>query len=381
MDYRRLGTTGLKVSRLGAGLRELRRDRLRARVLRHGRERGGGLRADGPRLGGGHQLLRHRRRLRRRTSETFIGRWLKAKGPACAISSWSAPRCSTRWARAPTTAASRAGTSCGRSTPACAGCRPTGSTCTSSTSRIPRRRLDETLRALDDLVRAGKVLYLGASNIEAWRLARALWISDSVAPGALRVGAELLQPARPHAGARGLPALRRPGAGLHRLQPAGRRLAHRQVPRRQPVPRGLADDPSARAVPPGEAATFRARCLRGGGPRARRRDEHAGAGLGPPPSADDGRRHPRTETPGAPGAGSRGSRGNAIHGEAAGSRPSSPILDHDLPGLARRGRPRGNARSGRRTTAHRDASSGGRLDATTRLFEPRGSGGRFRVDG
>jgi len=42
----------------------------------------------------------------------------------------------------------------------------------------PDTPLEETLRALDDVVRAGKVLYVGASNIEAWRLARALWISD-----------------------------------------------------------------------------------------------------------------------------------------------------------------------------------------------------------
>ena len=42
----------------------------------------------------------------------------------------------------------------------------------------PDTPLDETLRALDDLVRAGKVLYVGASNIEAWRLARGLWLSD-----------------------------------------------------------------------------------------------------------------------------------------------------------------------------------------------------------
>ncbi len=38
--------------------------------------------------------------------------------------------------------------------------------------------LDETLRALDDLVRAGKVRYLGASNHASWLLAKALWISD-----------------------------------------------------------------------------------------------------------------------------------------------------------------------------------------------------------
>ena len=42
----------------------------------------------------------------------------------------------------------------------------------------PETPLEETLRAFDDLIRMGKVLYIGASNIEAWRLARALWISD-----------------------------------------------------------------------------------------------------------------------------------------------------------------------------------------------------------
>jgi aryl-alcohol dehydrogenase-like predicted oxidoreductase len=37
---------------------------------------------------------------------------------------------------------------------------------------------EETLRALDDLVKAGKVRYLGCSNEPAWRLTKALWISD-----------------------------------------------------------------------------------------------------------------------------------------------------------------------------------------------------------
>ncbi len=36
---------------------------------------------------------------------------------------------------------------------------------------------EETLRALDDLVHAGKVLYLGASNYAAYRLADSQWIS------------------------------------------------------------------------------------------------------------------------------------------------------------------------------------------------------------
>ena len=38
--------------------------------------------------------------------------------------------------------------------------------------------IDETLRALDDVVRAGKVRYVGCSNYPAWRLAKALWASD-----------------------------------------------------------------------------------------------------------------------------------------------------------------------------------------------------------
>ncbi|RZK23361.1 MAG: aldo/keto reductase [Hymenobacter sp.] len=41
----------------------------------------------------------------------------------------------------------------------------------------PLTPLDETLRALDDLVRSGKVRYLGASNVTAWQLMKALDIS------------------------------------------------------------------------------------------------------------------------------------------------------------------------------------------------------------
>lgn len=37
--------------------------------------------------------------------------------------------------------------------------------------------LEETLRALDDAVRAGKIRYIGCSNLAAWQIARALGIS------------------------------------------------------------------------------------------------------------------------------------------------------------------------------------------------------------
>ena len=38
--------------------------------------------------------------------------------------------------------------------------------------------IDETLRALDDLVASGKVRYVGVSNWQAWRIAKALGIAD-----------------------------------------------------------------------------------------------------------------------------------------------------------------------------------------------------------
>lgn len=42
----------------------------------------------------------------------------------------------------------------------------------------PTTPLEETLRALDDLVRSGKVRYIGASNYAAWQLMKSLAISD-----------------------------------------------------------------------------------------------------------------------------------------------------------------------------------------------------------
>jgi aryl-alcohol dehydrogenase-like predicted oxidoreductase len=39
--------------------------------------------------------------------------------------------------------------------------------------------LEEMLRAFDDLVRQGKVLYTACSNFEAWRLMEALWLGDT----------------------------------------------------------------------------------------------------------------------------------------------------------------------------------------------------------
>lgn len=41
----------------------------------------------------------------------------------------------------------------------------------------PRTPIEETLRALDDLVRQGKVRYIGCSNLPAWQVVEAVWTS------------------------------------------------------------------------------------------------------------------------------------------------------------------------------------------------------------
>jgi aryl-alcohol dehydrogenase-like predicted oxidoreductase len=40
--------------------------------------------------------------------------------------------------------------------------------------------IDETLRALDDLIRAGKVRYIGSSTFSAWQLVESLWIAKEL---------------------------------------------------------------------------------------------------------------------------------------------------------------------------------------------------------
>ncbi|RIK36255.1 MAG: aldo/keto reductase [Chloroflexi bacterium] len=40
--------------------------------------------------------------------------------------------------------------------------------------------IDETLRALDDLIRAGKVRYIGTSTFEAWQVVESLWVAKEL---------------------------------------------------------------------------------------------------------------------------------------------------------------------------------------------------------
>ncbi len=62
--------------------------------------------------------------------------------------------------------------------PACADSTPITSISFRSMRMMRKPRLEETMSALNDLVRAGDVRYVGCSNYDAWRLTQALWVSD-----------------------------------------------------------------------------------------------------------------------------------------------------------------------------------------------------------
>jgi len=178
MDYRPLGSTGLKISRLGLGCGNFggvgsapafygmgETEPQAVELMDRAFDAGVNFFDTADAYGGGR-------------SEEFIGRWLKIKGPRVREQLLLSSKVFNPVGPGPNDRGlSR---------------RHILKQVDASLARLQSDRLDmylihepdpetpleETLRALDDLVHQGKVLYIGASNIEAWRLARALWISD-----------------------------------------------------------------------------------------------------------------------------------------------------------------------------------------------------------
>jgi len=111
----------------------------------------------------------------------------------------------------------------------------------------PTRPLEETLQALDDVVRTGKVLYIGASNIEAcgWR---ALWISDKRGLRRFDWVQNSFSLLDRSAEREMFPLCAGPGRRIHRVQSARRRVADRKVPRRGDLSRRIADDAASGTV-------------------------------------------------------------------------------------------------------------------------------------
>ncbi|MGB6003254.1 MAG: aldo/keto reductase [Ornithinimicrobium sp.] len=106
----------------------------------------------------------------------------------------------------------------------------------------PVTPIEETLSAFTDLVRQGKVRYLGCSNFSAWRLVEALWVSDarrletfvSVQPEY-----SLLSPTRSDVEMELAPACQRFGLGMIPYSPLGGGLLTGKYRRDAPLPESV----------------------------------------------------------------------------------------------------------------------------------------------
>ena len=179
MEYRRLGTTGLRVSRLVLGggnfggigsapafygLGESEPDAFA--LMDHAWEAGINVFDTADAYGGG-------------LSESFIGRWLAEKGPRVRDQVLVSSKVFNPVGDGPNDRGLSRRHILRQVDASLARLRTDRLDMYLIHEPDPQTPLEETLRALDDLVRMGKVLYVGASNIEAWRLSRALWTSGT----------------------------------------------------------------------------------------------------------------------------------------------------------------------------------------------------------
>ena len=91
----------------------------------------------------------------------------------------------------------------------------------------PDTPLEQTLAAYDDLIRQGKIRYVGLSNHPAWQVTQALWIADDRRLQRTRRRPGEVQPHRPGRRTRARPRLRAVRAVDRPLRAAARRPARR----------------------------------------------------------------------------------------------------------------------------------------------------------
>ena len=92
--------------------------------------------------------------------------------------------------------------------------------------------VEETMEALDDVVKAGKALYIGASSMYAWEFSKMLHVADRNGWSRFVVDAGPLQPPVPGRRTRDAAAVRGPRDRCHPMEPTGSRQAHPQLGRR-----------------------------------------------------------------------------------------------------------------------------------------------------
>ncbi len=114
----------------------------------------------------------------------------------------------------------------------------------------PLTPIDETLRALDDLVRQGKVRYIGCSNMPSWQVATAQWTARDLGLNAFASAQDEYSLLVRDAEKELIPAANRIWARPPALFPAGLRSADRQVsPQRRDASRRAPDQDAAPCGP------------------------------------------------------------------------------------------------------------------------------------
>ena len=250
MEYRRLGRSGLKVPASEPGHRHLRRRRRVLQGVGHdGRRRGARAFVDIC-LDAGRDHVRHGRHLFGRPAEEILGEAIKGRRDKVLIST----KATFRIGDGPNDVGSSRHHLLRPSRRACAGSAPTTSTSIQLHGFDALTPIEEMLGTLDDLVRAGKIRYIGCSNFSGWHLMKSLAVSEQLRPRPLRRPPGLLLADRPRLRVGADAARPRPGRRRGGLEPARLGPAHRQNPPRPAAARG---QPAAR-----QAATSGRPCRR-----------------------------------------------------------------------------------------------------------------------
>ncbi len=102
----------------------------------------------------------------------------------------------------------------------------------------PETPIEETVRALDDLIRQGKVRYVGASNFAGWQTVEALWAASELGCDAFICGQEEYSLVARGIEREVIPALRAYGLGLLPFFPLGSGVLTGKYRAGAPLPEG-----------------------------------------------------------------------------------------------------------------------------------------------
>ena len=102
----------------------------------------------------------------------------------------------------------------------------------------PLTPIDETLRALDDLIRAGKVRYIGCSNFPAWQVVEAQWTARANGLNAFVSCQDEFSLIHRTPESQLMPAMRKYGLGLLPYAPLASGLLTGKYRRNAPMPAG-----------------------------------------------------------------------------------------------------------------------------------------------